>query len=130
MAVDLMDVADGTAAAFGIGVLYQAIEDRVPSAKVDLFTGGTALAGYGAGLMLMHQARGRGGSQFKVGEGLAYGAAALGGAQATRYVDGKYLKLTIPAGFAANTPRPVTRAPQTVAPRAVPSGGGRPPEDF
>ncbi len=112
MALDLLDVAEGTAAGFGLGILYQAVEDRVPSAQVDLWTGGVALAGYGAGLALMHSGRRQGGGQFEVGQALSYGAAALAGAQSTRYVDGKFLKLTIPAGYLGG------------APQVVPTGDG------
>ena len=127
MAIDTLDVAEGTAAAFGLGVLYQAVEDRVPSTQVDLYTGGVALAGYAGGLALMHTSRRRGGGEYEVGKALAYGAAALGGAQATRFVDGKYLKITVPAGFAGDRPQVVS---QGAGGGGAPRASTRPTPDF
>jgi hypothetical protein len=110
MALDTLDVVEGTVAGLGLGILYQAVEDRVPSKDVDLYTGAVAIGGYAGGLLLMNSNVRRGGGAFTTGQALAYGAAALAGAQATRYVDGKMLKLTVPAGYAGNVPQVERRA--------------------
>lgn len=128
MAPDTLDLVEGTAAGLALGVLYQAVEDRVPSAQVDLYTGGVALAGFFGGLGLMHTSRRRSGGSYEVGKALTYGSAALAGAQATRFVDGKYLKLTIPAGFEGDRPQVVSQggAPSAGASR----GASRATADF
>lgn len=127
MALDTLDVAEITAAGFGLGVLYQAVEDRVPAAQVDLYTGGIAGLGYLGGLALMHQNSRRGGSGYELGHTLAAGAAALAGAQTTRWVDGKWLKLNVPAGFEADSGPRVDRTASAGGTRDT---GSRPGADF
>lgn len=88
MALDTTAVIEGTATGLGLGVVFQAIEDRAPTTTTaDLYPAIFAGAAYVTGIGLQHYGRYDGGGASRVGQAMTDGAAALLGASATRYVD-------------------------------------------
>ena len=108
MALDVIDIAEGTAAAVALAVATQAVEDRAPTtAQADQYSALVSGGGAALGLVLMHMnTDGRNGDgAFEVGKALWYGGTTLLTAEGTRYVDHRLAASAAAAANAANAAR-------------------------